>query len=63
MTVKINAQRLGAHSFGGALLYSLLQQAGIMTVSTRKNDILRKAVLVMGTDGYGVGCLEFGSVG
>jgi DMSO/TMAO reductase YedYZ molybdopterin-dependent catalytic subunit len=31
-----------------------LQQAGIMTVSTRKNDILRKAVLVTGTDGYGV---------
>lgn len=54
VTVTINAQPLGAHSFGGALLYSLLQQAGIMTVSTRKNDILRKAVLVTGTDGYGV---------
>lgn len=54
VTVTITAQPLGAHSFGGALLYSLLQQAGIMTVSTRKNDILRKAVLVTGTDGYGV---------
>jgi DMSO/TMAO reductase YedYZ molybdopterin-dependent catalytic subunit len=54
VTVTINAQPLGMHSFGGALLYSLLQQAGIMTVSTRKNDILRKAVLVTGTDGYGV---------
>ncbi len=53
VTVTINAQSLGAHSFGGALLYSLLQQAGIMTVSTRKNDILRKAVLITGTDGYG----------
>ncbi len=53
VTVTINAQPLGAHSFGGALLYSLLQQAGIMTVSTRKNDILRKAVLITGTDGYG----------
>ena len=54
VTVMTNAQPLGAHSFGGALLYSLLQQAGIMTVSTRKNDILRKAVLVTGTDGYDV---------
>jgi DMSO/TMAO reductase YedYZ molybdopterin-dependent catalytic subunit len=53
-TVTINAQPLGAHNFGGALLYSLLQQTGIMTVSTRKNDILRKAVLVTGTDGYSV---------
>lgn len=53
VTVTINAQPLGAHSFGGALLYSLLQQAGIMTVSTRKNDLLRKAVLITGTDGYG----------
>jgi DMSO/TMAO reductase YedYZ molybdopterin-dependent catalytic subunit len=54
VTVTINAQPLGAHSFGGALLYSLLQQTGIKTVSTRKNDILRKAVLVTGTDGYSV---------
>ena len=54
VTVSINAQPLGTHSFGGALLYSLLQQAGIITVSTRKNDILRKAVLVTGTDGYAV---------
>ncbi len=54
VTVMINTQPLGAHSFGGALLYGLLQQAGIVTVSTRKNDILRKTVLVTGTDGYGV---------
>jgi len=54
VTVTINAQPIGAHSFGGALLYSLLQQAGIMIISTRKNDILRKAVLVTGTDGYSV---------
>lgn len=44
---------LGQHTFGGTLLYNLLQQAGIKTDSTRKNDILRKAVLVTGTDGYG----------
>ena len=54
VTVTTNAQPIGAHSFGGTLLYSLLQQAGIVTVSTRKNDILRKAVLVTGTDGYSV---------
>jgi DMSO/TMAO reductase YedYZ molybdopterin-dependent catalytic subunit len=54
VTVVTNTQPLGAHSFGGALLYGFLQQAGIVTVSTRKNDILRKTVLVTGTDGYGV---------
>jgi DMSO/TMAO reductase YedYZ molybdopterin-dependent catalytic subunit len=54
VTVTINAQPLGSHSFGGALLYSLLQQAGIIVVSTRKNDILRKAVPVTETDGYEV---------
>lgn len=54
VTVTSNTQPLGAHSFAGARLYSLLQQAGIMTDSTRKNDILRKAALITGTDGYGV---------
>ena len=55
VTVTVTAQPIGAHSFGGALLYSLVQQAGIVTVATRKNDILRKVVLVTGTDGYSVG--------
>lgn len=45
---------IGQHTFGGPLLYSLLQQAGIVTDSTRKNDILRKMALVSGTDGYSV---------
>lgn len=45
---------LGQHTFGGALLYSLLQQGGIVTNSTSKNDILRKIALVSGTDGYSV---------
>ncbi len=53
VTVMTNAQPLGAHSFSGVSLYSFLQQAGIVIVSTRKNDILRKTVLVTGTDGYG----------
>jgi Tetracyclin repressor-like, C-terminal domain len=51
-TVLTITQPLGTHRFSGTLLYSLLQQAGIKTNSTRKNDILRKAVLVTGTDGY-----------
>jgi DMSO/TMAO reductase YedYZ molybdopterin-dependent catalytic subunit len=52
VTVTITTSPLGQHTFGGILLYSLLQQAGVITDSTRKNDILRKAVLVTGTDGY-----------
>lgn len=51
--VTTNTQPLGQHSFGGALLYDVLQKAGIITDSSRKNDILRKTVLVTGTDGYG----------
>lgn len=53
VTVMISAQPLGAHSFGGVLLYSFLERAVITTDSKRKNDLLRKAVLVTGTDGYG----------
>ncbi len=46
--------RLGSHTYSGALLYDVLQKAQIKTDSARKNDILRKAVLVTGTDKYGV---------
>ncbi len=46
--------RLGSHTYSGALLYDVLQKAQIKTDATRKNDILRKAVLVTGTDKYAV---------
>ncbi|GAC1377611.1 MAG: hypothetical protein PVS3B1_24040 [Ktedonobacteraceae bacterium] len=46
--------RLGSHTYGGALLYDVLQKAQIKTDPARKNDILRKAVLVTGTDKYSV---------
>lgn len=54
VTVTTTTTPLGQHTFGGALLYSLLQQGGIVTNSTRKNDILRKLALISGTDGYSV---------
>jgi DMSO/TMAO reductase YedYZ molybdopterin-dependent catalytic subunit len=57
-TVTTNAQTgegpLGSHTYGGALLYDIVQKAQIITDSTRKNDLLRKVVLVTGTDGYSV---------
>ena len=46
--------RLGSHTYSGALLYDVLQKAQIKTDPARKNDILRKAVLVAGTDKYSV---------
>jgi hypothetical protein len=40
-------------TFTGALLWDLLQSAGgIITDPTIKNDILRKTIVVTGTDGY-----------
>ncbi len=57
-TVTTNAQTgagpLGVHTYGGALLYDIVQKAQIITDATRKNDFLRKVVLVTGTDGYSV---------
>lgn len=53
-SVSVNVKPIGAHVFAGALLYDVLQQHGIVTQSSRKNDLLRKSVLVAGTDGYTV---------
>jgi DMSO/TMAO reductase YedYZ molybdopterin-dependent catalytic subunit len=57
-TVTTDAQAgqgsLGSHTYGGALLYDMVQKAQMSTDATRKNDILRKVVLVTGTDGYSV---------
>jgi DMSO/TMAO reductase YedYZ molybdopterin-dependent catalytic subunit len=39
-------------TFTGALLWDLLQSVGIITDPTVKNDILRKTIVVTGTDGY-----------
>jgi hypothetical protein len=39
-------------TFTGALLWDLLQSVGIITDPNIKNDILRKIIIVTGTDGY-----------
>jgi hypothetical protein len=39
-------------TFTGALLWDLLQSVGILTNPNVKNDILRKIIVVTGTDGY-----------
>jgi hypothetical protein len=39
-------------AFTGALLWDLLNDAGIVVDPTVKNDILRKVVIVVGSDGY-----------
>jgi hypothetical protein len=39
-------------TFKGALLWDLLQSVGIVTDPTIKDDILRKTIVVTGTDGY-----------
>jgi len=39
-------------SFTGALLWDLLQSVGIIVNPNVKNDILRKIVIVTGSDGY-----------
>jgi Oxidoreductase molybdopterin binding domain len=39
-------------TFTGALLWDLLQSVGIVTNPNVKNDILRKIIVVTGTDGY-----------
>ncbi|WP_165423341.1 molybdopterin-dependent oxidoreductase [Ktedonosporobacter rubrisoli] len=54
VSVSVNAKPIGAHTFAGTLLYDVLQQAGVVTESARKNDLLRKAVVVTGSDGYAV---------
>jgi len=41
-----------SHSFTGALLWDLLQSVGIVVDPSFKNDILRKTIVVTGTDGY-----------
>ena len=51
---QVGQGRLGAHTYSGALLYDVLQKTQIKTDPARKNDILRKAVLVTGTDKYSV---------
>lgn len=41
-------------TYTGALLWDVLGAAGVVTDSTIKNDILRKAVAITGSDGYEV---------
>ena len=42
-----------SHNFTGALLWDLLQSVGGITVDPKvKNDILRSAVIITGSDGY-----------
>lgn len=51
-TVTVNTPPLFGASFTGVSLWSLLNQAGIITDSTIKNDILGKYVIATGSDGY-----------
>ena len=53
-TVSIHATPIGSHTFAGALLYTVLQKAQVTTLPGRKNDLLRKSIVVSGTDGYSV---------
>jgi DMSO/TMAO reductase YedYZ molybdopterin-dependent catalytic subunit len=41
-----------SQTFTGALLWDLLQSVGVIVDPTIKNDILRKTIVVTGTDGY-----------
>lgn len=43
---------MGAHAYSGPLLYDLIQAAGLQADPARKNDALRKVVVVSATDGY-----------
>lgn len=54
-TVNVTFFAAGAvtsHSYTGALLWDVLQKAGIAVDANVKNDILRKIVNVVGSDGY-----------
>ena len=53
-TVSIRATPIGSHTFTGALLYTVLQKAEVTRLAGRKNDLLRKSILIAGTDGYTV---------
>ena len=45
-----------SHNFTGALLWDLLQSVGGIIVDPKvKNDILRSAVIITGSDGYAIG--------
>jgi hypothetical protein len=46
------AGKVETDTFTGALLWDLLQSVGIITNPSIKNDILRKIIIVTGTDGY-----------
>jgi len=41
-----------SQSFTGALLWDLLQSVGVIVDPNIKNDILRRIVIVTGSDGY-----------
>ncbi len=49
---KAGNSELGLHQYGGPLLVELLNKAGVKVDSGKPNDILRKAVVVYGSDGY-----------
>jgi hypothetical protein len=41
-----------SQSYTGVLLWDLLQSVGVITTNPPKNDILRKIIVVTGSDGY-----------
>lgn len=47
-----SAGQVVSQSFTGVLLWDLLQSVGVITTNPPKNDILRKIIVVTGSDGY-----------
>lgn len=48
----VTAGATAHQTFTGALLWDVVQSAGVTVDAQVKNDILRKTILVMGADGY-----------
>jgi DMSO/TMAO reductase YedYZ molybdopterin-dependent catalytic subunit len=58
-SVTTNAQTstgsLGVHTYTGPLLYNVLESAGPTADPTIKNDLLRRGIVITGSDGYQTG--------
>jgi DMSO/TMAO reductase YedYZ molybdopterin-dependent catalytic subunit len=54
-------QPAGQHTFAGPLLYDLVSAAGVKTGTSVKNDVLKKAIVVTGSDGYAI-AISFGEI-
>jgi len=52
VTLRTDSGTQGTYTYTGALLYTVLQQAGLVPNSSFKNDLLRQFVTVGATDNY-----------